>query len=124
VRIAGVSIEGRGTPAVIGSVIHSNRGAGIAVRGPAAPVLSHNQILDNGRSGTPAPGIEVESGARPEIAGNVIAGNGAGGIRGLSPAARGPALERNVFTAFGRANRRGAIVSSRAGRSGAGPAAP
>ena len=57
--------------------------------------------------------IDVESGARPRLTGNLIAGNGAEGVRGL--AARSPLLEGNVFEAFGKSNVLGATGRARSG---------
>jgi PPM family protein phosphatase len=112
-RVAGVSIEDAGAAALVASHVHDNPGAGIVVRGAGAPLVLHNHVLDNGHGRPRAPGIDVESGARPRIVGNVIAGNGAEGVRGVT--VRSPLLEANVFSAFGRANGLGAASRARAG---------
>ena len=112
-RVAGVSIEDAGAAALLASHVHDNPGAGIVVRGAGSPLVLHNRVLDNGRGHPRAPGIDVESGARPRVVGNVIAGNGAEGVRGL--AARSPLLEANVFAAFGKTNGLGAVGRARAG---------
>jgi serine/threonine protein phosphatase PrpC len=102
-KVAGVSIEDAGGAALLASYVHDNLGAGIAVRGAGRPLVLQNRVLDNGRGNPPAPGIDVESKATPRIVGNVIAGNGAEGVRGLP--ARSPLLEANVFEASGKVNR-------------------
>lgn len=114
-RVAGVAFQGRGEASLRASLIHRNAGAGVTVASPAAPRLAHNLILDNGRGARRTrAGIELESGAAPSLVGNVIAGNAAEGVRGAAPTIRAALLENNVFEAFGRANRSGAI--GRAGR--------
>ncbi len=110
-KVAGVSIEGAAV--LLASYVHDNPGAGIVVRGAGTPLVLNNRVLDNGRGNPLAPGIDVEPGARPRIAGNVIAGNGAEGVRGLS--ARSPLLEANLFEAFGKTNGLGATGPARGG---------
>jgi hypothetical protein len=109
-RVAGVVFQGRGEASLRASLIHRNAGAGVTVTSPAAPRLAHNLILDNGRGARRTrAGIELEGGAAPSLVGNVIAGNAAEGVRGAPPTIRAALLENNVFEAFGRANRSGAI---------------
>ena len=101
-RVAGVAIEDAGGSALIACRVHDNAGAGIVVRGAGTPLVLHNRVLDNGRGRPPAAGIEVTAPAAPRIEGNVIAGNGAEGVRGLAPT---PALlDANLFEASGRSN--------------------
>jgi PPM family protein phosphatase len=112
-KVAGVSIEDAGGSALMASHVHDNPGAGIVVRGAGAPLVLDNRVLDNGRGNPAGPGIDIEPGARPRIVGNVVAGNGAEGVRGV--AARSPLLESNLFEAFGRTNGRGATGPAHGG---------
>lgn len=109
-RLAAIAIEGGGAPTVIACHLHNNPGAGVVVRGDAAPSIAGNRIVQNGHApGELAPGIELEATARARIAGNIIAGNAAEGVRGAGPDTRSTVLESNVFTAFGESNGRGAV---------------
>ena len=99
-RVAGVSIENAPGAALVASHVHDNPGAGIAVRGNGSPLVMGNRVLNNGHGKPTAPGIEVGAGARPRVAGNVIAGNGGEAVRGVPP--RSPLLEDNVFEAPAR----------------------
>ncbi len=112
-RVAGVAFQGRGEAALRASLIHQNAGAGVTITSPAVPRLGHNLILDNGRGARrPRAGVELEGGATPVLVGNVIAGNAAEGVRGAPSAIRAALLEHNVYEAFGRANRSGALGRS------------
>jgi serine/threonine protein phosphatase PrpC len=108
-RLAGVAFQGRSDGAMGSSFVHRNPGAGVTIAAPASPRLTHNMILDNGRGAERRAGVELEGGATPALVGNVIAGNGAEGVRGAPPAIRAAVLEHNVFEAFGRPNRSGAL---------------
>lgn len=75
---SGVRIEGDSKPHLLENFIHNNGGAGVAIRDTAAPVLVHNQILQNGLMvNAPRPGIEVGPAAKPVLEANLISGNGA-----------------------------------------------
>jgi hypothetical protein len=119
-RVAAIAIEGQARGTVKGSLIGDNPGAGIAVRGPAAPRLAHNMIRGNGR-GVNGPGIDLSPEARPEITGNVIAGNAAEGIRGIARALRRAVLADNVFVVEGRRNGAGPTSVARGAAPGAAP---
>jgi serine/threonine protein phosphatase PrpC len=107
---AGIEIAGTGTPTVLASAVHDNLGAGIVVHAPASPRILHNLVLQNGKgAGAGAPGIELRGGARADLLGNVVADNGAEGIRGVPAPDRPAVLERNLFQARGRRNRLGEV---------------
>ena len=117
-RIAGVAFQGRGNAALNASLIQRNPGAGVTITLPASPRLGHNLILDNGLGARRArAGVEIEGAgvATPTLVGNVIAGNGAEGVSGVPTAIRAALLEDNTFEAFGRANRSGALGTTRRG---------
>jgi len=104
-RLAGVVVEGDGSPSVIASRIHDNPGAGVLVRAGATARLVHDAIEDNGRrANAPAPGVDVEHGARVALEGNVIVGNGAAGVRGLPRGQHAAVMARNMFEAGARRN--------------------
>ena len=109
-RVAAVEFQGVSEGTLRASLLHRNPGAGVTIAATATPRVAHNLILDNGRGTAGSrPGVELEDGAAAALIGNVIAGNAAEGVRGVSPAARAAVLENNVFEAFGRTNRAGAF---------------
>jgi hypothetical protein len=102
-RVAGVLIEGPRPAALHASWIHDNAGAGVVVRAGGVARLAHNLVERNGRaSRVPAPGIDLEPGARAELVQNVIAGNAGPGVRGVTAAARRSVLAANRFERGGR----------------------
>jgi hypothetical protein len=104
-RVAGISLEGGGAPSLRASWIHDNAGAGVLARGRSAVRLAYNRISDNGRGARPAPGVEIEHGARVELVGNVFVGNGAAGVRGVTSREAEAILGSNLFEAGGRTSR-------------------
>jgi len=77
----GIEIRGTGRPIFRANSIHDSLGSGILISGDAAPWLSHNDIVRNGRNPRePRPGILVSGAARPVLVGNVFSENGAQGI--------------------------------------------
>jgi PPM family protein phosphatase len=72
---ANVAIEfaqGLGS-ALIGSDIHDNPGAAMAIRAGTSPRIAHNAFLRNGMSER-APTLVIEDGARPQFSANVFQG--------------------------------------------------
>ncbi len=115
-RSAGVVFQGRGDASLNASLIQKNPGAGVTISRPASPRLGHNLILDNGRNARRSrAGVELEGNATPVLVGNVIAGNGAEGVRGAPPSIRAALAEDNIFEAWGRANGSGALGTSARG---------
>jgi hypothetical protein len=106
--VAGVTVEGGGEVQILGARIHDNSGAGVLVRAAGVARIAGSRIVDNGgapgRRGAGA-GIELLPGARAVIERNVIAGNAAAGIRGLSAGDRDAALRSNTFRDGARRNR-------------------
>ncbi len=105
---AAVEILGEDRSTIRYSFLHGNPGAGVLVRGEAAPRLLHNLIAGNGAGPPPRPGVEVRDAARPLLAGNRIERNGGPQVR-LAVAA--DAAEVWFWNAFGPAQRAAAVVA-------------
>lgn len=94
----GIEIRGRANPVLRANSIHDSLGSGVVISGTAAPWLSHNDIVRNGRNlREPRPGILVSGAARPVLIGNTFADNGAQGVvlpQGMDGA---PVLKFNFF---------------------------
>ncbi|HLJ50524.1 MAG TPA: protein phosphatase 2C domain-containing protein [Bryobacteraceae bacterium] len=69
-RTAAVLIEGASHGSLVACRIHDNAGAGIDVKGTAAPLIETNLIFAN------KPGIQIELAAQPRITGNTLLNNG------------------------------------------------
>jgi serine/threonine protein phosphatase PrpC len=63
---------GPGDVLLLGSDIHDNPGAGLALRAGATPVIAHNAFGPNGASAPAASALLVEAGARPVFERNVF----------------------------------------------------
>ena len=97
-RTAGVEISGQGAPVLRSSQIVNNEGAGVVVRDGGAPQLFHNLIAGNGKLPRQArPGLEIQAGAQPVLAGNTFFDNGAEAIWASTPGPDAAALARNFF---------------------------
>jgi serine/threonine protein phosphatase PrpC len=78
---AGLEIAGSDRSSVRDSYIHDNPGAGVIVRGQAAPSLRKNLIQKNGTDkAVPGPGVEIRDAARPQLIDNKLEGNGAAAV--------------------------------------------
>jgi hypothetical protein len=99
----GIDIGGGSRAVLRANFVHDNPGGGVKVRGEAAPRLAHNVVVRNGRQSKPArPGVEIMERAQPVLVGNVIAGNGGGGVTGLSGQRERDILENNFFVVGGK----------------------
>ena len=77
----GIEIRGAGRTILRANSIHDSLGSGIVISGTAAPWLSHNDLVRNGRNTRePRPGILVSGAARPVLVGNIFVDNGAPGV--------------------------------------------
>jgi hypothetical protein len=114
-RVAAIAFDGPSAPTIVACNLHDNPGAGIVVRGNAAPRILGNRVVDNGRSSAAAPGIDLDLVAHGRLVGNVIVGNGAEGVRGVRAEDRASVLESNVFAVAGKTNRRGAVRAAAEG---------
>lgn len=73
---AGIRLDGKSAPTLLGNYLHGNAGPGVLVNG-GAPRLIANWIADNGKAAKALrAGIEVAVSARPEFAKNVVMHNG------------------------------------------------
>jgi hypothetical protein len=86
--------QGQGS-ALIGSHIHDNPGAALAIRSGASPRIAHNAFLRNGLSAR-APTLVIETGAQPQFVANVF--------QGITPDALASLEDRNLTTAFTQDN--------------------
>ncbi len=66
----GVEIRGAASPSLVGNAVRDCLAEGVLISGSSTPWLSHNSILRNKGAG-----IAARDGARPVLAGNVIEGN-------------------------------------------------
>lgn len=74
---SGIQIAQKSKPILLANFIHANSGAGVIIRKDTTPRLVGNWIVENGKLPVSLrPGIEVESGARPDLSNNTIARNG------------------------------------------------
>jgi hypothetical protein len=71
-----IDVGGASRPSVVGSDIHDNPGAALAIRSGAEARIVHNVFMRNGLSTSAAETIVIEAGARPLISGNVFHGAG------------------------------------------------
>jgi hypothetical protein len=77
--------------------IRDNPGAGVVVRSGSVE-LRHNVITGNGKlPGQPKAGLELTSGTRPILFGNIVLRNGIEGIVGLGAEEREQVLRENVL---------------------------
>jgi serine/threonine protein phosphatase PrpC len=86
--------QGRGS-ALIGSHIHDNPGAAMAIRSGASPRIAHNAFLRNGMSARAAT-LVIETGAQPQFLANLF--------QGITPDALASLEDRNLITAFTQDN--------------------
>jgi serine/threonine protein phosphatase PrpC len=86
--------QGRGS-ALIGSHIHDNPGAALAIRSGASPRIAHNAFLRNGMSARAAT-LVIETGAQPQFLANLF--------QGITPDALASLEDRNLITAFTQDN--------------------
>lgn len=94
----GIEIRGSGRSTLRANSVHDSTGSGILISGDAAPWLSHNDIVRNGRNPRELrPGILVSGAARPVLVGNVFADNGAQGIVTPPGMDSAPILKFNFF---------------------------
>jgi serine/threonine protein phosphatase PrpC len=79
----GIEIRGRSEPAISGSQIVGNPGAGIEIREGSGAKITNNLIAANGKGkpGPPMPGVEVHPQAHPILRDNGIVDNAAEPIR-------------------------------------------
>jgi PPM family protein phosphatase len=69
-----IDVGGASRPSVIGSDIHDNPGAALAIRSGAEARIAHNVFMRNGLSTSAGETIVIEAGARPVLSGNVFHG--------------------------------------------------
>jgi PPM family protein phosphatase len=106
--VAAVESEGGDRSTVRYSYLHGNKGAGVLVRGGAAPRLLHNLIAGNGAGPPPRAGVEVRGEGRPLLSGNRIEGNGPPQVR---LAVAEDADEVWLWNSFGGARREAAVTA-------------
>jgi len=82
---------------LLGSDIHDNPGAGLALRADASPRVTHNTFSANGVSEQAASALVIERGARPVFELNVFSGLDPHALTALDPAARAQLANVNVF---------------------------
>jgi serine/threonine protein phosphatase PrpC len=82
--------QGQGS-ALLGSDIHDNPGAAIAIRSGSSPRIAHNAFRRNGMSER-APTLVIENGAQPQFVANMF--------QGITPDAVAALQDRNLATAF------------------------
>lgn len=96
--VTGIEIRGNSHPALRANSIHDNVKSGVAISGPSAPWVSHNEIVRNGRSPRELrPGVVVSSPAQPVFIGNVFSDNGAQAIVLPAGMDSAPILKFNFF---------------------------
>jgi serine/threonine protein phosphatase PrpC len=71
---AAISFDGDSTASVVGSDIHDNPGAALAIEAGATPRISHNVFSRNGLSPHTPATITIEKGAAPHFHKNVFVG--------------------------------------------------
>jgi hypothetical protein len=82
---------------LIGSDIHDNPGAALAIRSGASPRISHNVFARNGLSERAQASLVIESGAEPSIVANVFQGVAPKVFQSLTDAARLSVMRENWF---------------------------
>lgn len=106
---AGILVEGDSPALIRGCTIAGNPGAGIVIRGAAAPAITNNIILGNGKTpGALRPGLHIAGTAEPLITGNVIADSGVEQIW-ASPLFNAESLASNNFLAPGAKDRKALV---------------
>jgi serine/threonine protein phosphatase PrpC len=96
--VTGIEIRGDSHPALRANSVHDSVKSGIVISGPAAPWLSHNEILRNGRAPRELrPGVLVSSPAQPVFIGNVFSDNGAQAVVLPAGMDSAPILKFNFF---------------------------
>ena len=84
---------------LLGSHVHDNPGAGLALRDGAAPRIAHNAFGRNGAAAQPAAAVLIEPGAQPIFEKNVFDTFGAAALSGLDEGARARLKDDNWFPA-------------------------
>jgi len=85
--------QGHGS-ALIGSHIHDNPGAALAIRSGASPRIAHNAFLRNGMSAR-APTLVIETGAQPQFVANVFQGIAPDALAALEDKSLAPAFTQD-----------------------------
>jgi hypothetical protein len=96
---AQAAVDFTGAPAaeLIGSDIHENLGAALAIRSSASPRIVHNSFARNGLGEPATPPLVIEPGARPELRRNLFHGFDGDVLSELDPEWRQRVLHDNVF---------------------------
>jgi PPM family protein phosphatase len=82
---------------LLGSDIHDNPGTALAVRSGGAARVVHNVFMRNGTSERAAASLVVDTGARPDLSGNVLQGINPHALTALDDAARAAFVRDNWF---------------------------
>jgi hypothetical protein len=82
---------------VVGSEIHDNPGAAIAIRAGASPRIAHSSFVRNGLSEHVGRALIIESDTNPELVRNVFQGLAVDAFRQLGDAARARVMRDNWF---------------------------
>jgi PPM family protein phosphatase len=96
-HVTAIEVAAGGSATILAAYVHGNAGAGLTVRAPASPHIAHSQFLHNGKSVSAAGSIVIDSGAHPELFGNVFLGVQAESLTGLTPAERASVRAANWF---------------------------
>ncbi|MBS1872984.1 MAG: protein phosphatase 2C domain-containing protein [Acidobacteria bacterium] len=106
---AGILVEGDAPSLIRASTIAGNPGSGVVVRGAAAPAITNNVIVGNGKTpGALRPGLHIAGTAEPVITGNVIADSGVEQIW-ASPLFNADSLTASNFLAPGAKERKALV---------------
>jgi serine/threonine protein phosphatase PrpC len=80
---------------LVGSSVHDNPGAALAIRAGAAPRISNNTFFRNGAAGHPVTPFLISKGAQPRLHGNVIVGAVAADFAALDDVTRKTVVKDN-----------------------------
>jgi PPM family protein phosphatase len=95
-----IDISGRLPVGLVGSTIHDNPGAALAIRAGATPRISHNAFVRNSLSERASMPLLIERGARPDFEWNVFYGIRADAFPTLDQQARRALARDNWFIAL------------------------
>jgi serine/threonine protein phosphatase PrpC len=104
---AAITVAGAATPTIHGCELHDNIGAGVRIEDAATPDITHTAVVNNGTTASNRHhGIEVIGDGMPTLLWNVVAGNGARGIAGMSRDTLAAAARQNALDLPASTNRR------------------